>query len=140
MVRGPVFTLPKELLAEDDYYFKIEKAVQNSSEIDMKNIFPFDWDRIYFTSSPRFSGTEAVRKLGVKSDEDLYDIDVTNGDPSHYPVWRVIFVRKDKVVYDFPYDIRYLKFKQVDIFVQKADSIFKVESKGKPMILNCNNL
>lgn len=112
---------------EGQYYGSIQSAMKEKNEVDLQEIFKFDWESAYIVPTQRFSGSELSSRIGV-------DCDLLPLDPGA-PAMRIVFYNKEKVVYDYQYDSLYLTFEPLDRIIPKESAVFIVAKKGKPIIL-----
>ena len=109
-----------------DYYNKIESSIKNN-KIVFEEVFTFEWDKLYIQESPRMDEKELSDVLGF--DCNLAPLEDWFG----YP-YRVLFIKDQKIVYDFQYDIAYLDFEVKNIIVKKEDANFYIVRK-RPITL-----
>lgn len=111
------------------YYNNIKSSINgtNVAEINLNNIFKFQWDKAYFVENPGFSGSELSTKLGIKCDINPLD--------RNESVLRVIFINNNKIAYDYKYDSRFIEFKPLNSFIDKENAIFIINKKEGPIEL-----
>ena len=100
-----------------NYYKEIKSRTSywSTKKIDLKDIFKFEWDSAYIPKSSGFSGQELATRIDIKSDISPLDEDYYNN--------RIIFIFKNKIVYDFYYDTSFLKFSPLDKFITKDNAV-----------------
>ena len=107
------------------YYDKI--LYMKNDESNLKSLFDFEWEKAFIQENANEKSEELNSKLGF--DANLSELDVWWG----YPC-RVVFIYKDKVVFEFRYDDIYLDFAEKEIFLY-PDTVIKKRGE-KPIILH----
>lgn len=107
----------------NDIYDTLTNGIANSendSVISLKDYTKFKWDEAYIFKDPYISGEGIDRMVGFKTGLKRNNSDFHR---------RIVFIRNNKVVYDYTYMISRIEFKS-SIIIDYKDT-FKVKKKGK---------
>ena len=80
-----------------DYYTKMLLLLETSSEFKMQEVFDFEFDKVYVAYEVYGDEKSFVNKLGVETDVDIPVLE----SGGHC---RMLFVKNNKIIYDFVYE------------------------------------
>ena len=100
----------KEQFESNNYYENKFFIKESKIEFIMKNVFEFEFDKAYIASETYGDKKYFLKKLNADADIDIPMLE----SGAHN---RILFIKDDKIIYDFIYEIGEISFVNKEIFV-----------------------
>lgn len=98
------------------------KASEENNSVQLTSVTDFPWDRAYIMNEPY----ERIPYFGFETDLERLETDTAR---------RIIFLDKNKVAYDYVYDIWSIGFKSDKKMIYTSDCTFSIIRKNDKIIL-----
>lgn len=100
----------KRYLDSNDYYEKMLLLSETSSELEMKEVFSFEFDKAYVANEPYGDEKYFLKKLDVDTAINIPTLETG----AHS---RILFIKDNRIIYDFVYEMGKISISEVGIWV-----------------------
>ncbi len=128
-----LFSIYKEerYLDSNDYYERMLLSLETSSELKMKDVFEFEFDKAYVAYETYGDEKYFLKELNVDTNVDIPILE--SGAQN-----RILFINDDKIIYDFIYEMSEICIPETGIWVVQDTTLILTQQnssdKGKSII------
>lgn len=121
----------KRYLDSNDYYERMLMLLETSSELKIKDVFDFEFDRAYVTYETYGDEKYFLKELNVDTNVDIPTLETG----AHN---RILFIKDDRIIYDFIYEMNKICILKTGIWVVQDTTIILMQQnssdKGESII------